>query len=389
MKKVKMEENEEGGGLNEVRQELKEERGDLNGTRQELKEEKGDLNGVRQELKEEKQELNEVKVRGWSFTIFDYTPRDIEVLHGIICRYMFFSYVKREDRESLTGCIYFKNAKKEYTIKGMFENNNMMMEPVGVDQFHSDEYCNRDGKYFEAGVPPSDRSVRGKMTRASRLHKMREENHIAETGSVMEWYFGVSGSGKTTRVKMTYPEYYEKAYNKWWNCYNGEEIVVIENFSVRPSQEMIALLKIWCDRHPFPAMTNGGVINIRPRRIVVTSYNHPRQIFKEDMDYDVILQRFNLYHCSRGIVHQIHTALDKVDVIADVPDINFDEMASAFTHEEESSVVPEGIKKDAMLVDSLRNMPTSPLTNPLTAPLMRTTIKMIRQMDDMLLEGVI
>lgn len=83
------------------------------------------------------------------------------------------------------------------------------------------------------------------------------------------WISGPSGCGKST-IATGLGNYYFKDKNKWWDGYNGEENVLLEDVDLS-WKEVLPYFKIWADRYPFNAEVKGGTISIRPKRVVVTS----------------------------------------------------------------------------------------------------------------------
>ncbi len=77
-----------------------------------------------------------------------------------------------------------------------------------------------------------------------------------------------------------------------------EDTVLIEEWD--KSHSVLAHhLKLWADRYPFNAEVKGGTTGkIRPKRIVVTSNYHPRDIWGDDPEGALgpILRRFNVTH---------------------------------------------------------------------------------------------
>jgi hypothetical protein len=109
-----------------------------------------------------------------------------------------------------------------------------------------------------------------------------------------EWWYGDTGTGKSRKVWQDYPEHYGKMLNKWWDGYQDEDVVVIEEWS--PKNDCTAsALKIWADRYPFNAEIKGGCLRkIRPKKIIVTSNYSIDQCFEKVEDRDPIKRRFKV-----------------------------------------------------------------------------------------------
>jgi len=110
------------------------------------------------------------------------------------------------------------------------------------------------------------------------------------------WIYGPSGTGKsrTAREEFGPPtNIYLKPVNKWWDGYRDQPHVLLED--VEPSHSVLGYhFKIWADRYAFPAEVKGSTIAIRPKKIVITSQYHPRDIFTDPESLAAILRRFTL-----------------------------------------------------------------------------------------------
>lgn len=102
------------------------------------------------------------------------------------------------------------------------------------------------------------------------------------------WIHGKTGTGKSTwarkQLKLDEDSYsnnniYFKCQNKWWDGYQGQQIVLIEDWNPGEnssySKALLHHLKIWSDRFSFNAEIKGGSKTVFPGTffLIVTS-NH-------------------------------------------------------------------------------------------------------------------
>jgi len=122
--------------------------------------------------------------------------------------------------------------------------------------------------------------------------KFKEQKDVIHTMD-HQWIYGPTGTGKTTHARTTYADHFIKGKNKWWDGYVGQETVILEDIG-KSDVWMGDRLKEWADKWPFEAEFKGGVIRIRPRRIVVTSNYHLRDLWEDPNVYEPLERRFNI-----------------------------------------------------------------------------------------------
>jgi len=94
----------------------------------------------------------------------------------------------------------------------------------------------------------------------------------------VEVYFGAPGTGKTRKAYEENPGLFMKPHTKWWDQYNFEEVVLLDDFyGWYPYHQLLILL----DRYACPVEVKGGYINIAPKKVIITS-NKPINEWYDD-----------------------------------------------------------------------------------------------------------
>lgn len=116
------------------------------------------------------------------------------------------------------------------------------------------------------------------------------------------WIMGDPGSGKSYVVRKFFEDQvFNKDHSKWWDNYNHEEVVLLEdldptdvsdqNWSVSNS------LKIWADNYSFNAQVKGGMIKPDYKIFIVTSNYSIEYLFDYEKNRELceaISRRFEI-----------------------------------------------------------------------------------------------
>lgn len=265
------------------------------------------------------------KTRDYCFTINNPTIEDdleLEILKEH-CEYFIYG---QETGESGTphyqGFVTFKHPVTLQRVKNLLSRAHL--ERRRGTKAQAIQYCEKDGDFIEYGNRPETRTTdKKKMWRdiiqwseEGNIDKIKEEYphayflHYKKIQDLRqrslgilqgqlenEWWVGPTGTGKSQRLWQLYPTHYAKALNKWWDGYEDEDVVAIEEFHPGAGEYLGHFVKIWADRYPFSPEIKGGTLKkIRPQKIIVLSNYEIEDCFKEEKDLLPIKRRFKVVH---------------------------------------------------------------------------------------------
>lgn len=179
-------------------------------------------------------------------------------------------------------------------------------------------YCKKDGDFREFGSLPAGPAATAKRDYAAivaackkgDLESLPDDTFFLHYGTAKRiktdfakpppnlddccgvWFVGPPGGGKSfmARARCSADDLYLKPANKWWDSYQGQEFVLIDDFD-HNHKCLGHHLKIWADRYAFPAEQKGSTIQVRPSVIMVTSNYSIDDIFHEDAALAVAIKR--------------------------------------------------------------------------------------------------
>jgi len=114
------------------------------------------------------------------------------------------------------------------------------------------------------------------------------------------WISGDPGVGKTFTVRSMDEPIYTKSPNKWWDAYNGELIILADDWDEEQARWASHYLKIWTDKYPFIAECKGGSVRPSYHWFIITS-NLKLHEFRSDypnIKYGATKRRFLEIACN-------------------------------------------------------------------------------------------
>lgn len=265
--------------------------------------------------------------RGFCFTNFDEKlDEDHVAIKG--CDYCIQGKEVCPDtgKEHWQSYVYFKNARTWNSMKKKF--GGIHVEVAKGSPLHNFKYCSKDDDFIEFGTRPKGEGHRSDLDRvADMVSKGASDREVAleaptsfirfhrgirELRRVMnckkdvlekpnEWkmpevriYWGESRTGKT---KAVYDEFgmddvYPKPPNKWWDLYNGETCILVDDFDPEHCHDIVfdKWLKL-LDGYPEIVEFKGLSGWVQPDIVIFTSNFDPESWFPFRENRDAFFKR--------------------------------------------------------------------------------------------------
>lgn len=265
--------------------------------------------------------------RNWCFTVNNWTTEHVQKLLQLsqtarVRCIMYGKEVGESGTPHLQGFTVLTMKASLATMKRLGFPGHLEIMVGKVE--HNVIYCSKDGDVTVHGDVPKSQQQKGEMNKErwddalkaakeGRMDDIPADIYLRHYGTIKKirddsrpkpsmlseldnmWIYGPTGTGKSRYVADKHPDAYWKLLNKWWDGYDGEDVVVMEDMD--PFNKALGGdVKRWADHYPFRAEYKGGSKMIRPKKIIITSNYTPEQIWTDNNTVDPIRRRFKFHH---------------------------------------------------------------------------------------------
>ncbi len=270
------------------------------------------------------------KSRNWCFTLNNFTEEDfdkIDAWHTLNpTAYIIYGKEAGEETETphLQGYVHLKAPQAMSFLKRFLprarlaickgspeeniaycskEDDHPMVygaEPKTQQQANKDKAKRFIDLAKKGDFKAIEEEMPGKYSQQYRtMHQIATDNMVRpadleDTCGV--WIYGESGCGKTHAARTEYGTYFSKPCNKWWDGYQNEDCVIVEDMD--PEHNKLAYhLKLWTDKWSFTGEVKGGTRSLRPKKVIITSQYSIEEVFHNSpQDQDALNRRCKVIH---------------------------------------------------------------------------------------------
>lgn len=180
--------------------------------------------------------------------------------------------------------------KEETRVEGPWEYGTKPVQRNNKEDWEEVRKMAKEGRLEDI---PADIYIKhyGNLTRIMKDNmKVQDSDHLRGI-----WIHGAPGTGKSRWAREQGLPFYPKLCNKWWDGYQGQELVIMDDIG-RDHKCLGQQLKIWTDRYGCILETKGGAITDKYKWFIVTSQYTIEDIWTDDSEtVAALLRRFQVY----------------------------------------------------------------------------------------------
>lgn len=249
--------------------------------------------------------------RAWCFTLNNYEEADYAAIALLGAQYTVYGKEMGElFTPHLQGYVYFKSQRTLSSLKKKLPRAHW--EVRRGSHVQASEYCKKDGDFVEYGDEPEknggdkveERMAKNKRLKTADLEELVDGGEInildvkrlkqardilANCGAPYVadgvrgvWIYGPPGTGKTHYARSAYGDgFFVKAQNKWFDGYQGESVIVLDDLD-KGGSCLGHYLKIWADKWSCTGEVKGGTVPLRHEKFIITSNYLPSDLWSDD-----------------------------------------------------------------------------------------------------------
>lgn len=238
-------------------------------------------------------------VRNWCFTINNYSEKKLEECKAWECkRIVVGEEVGEEGTPHIQGAITFN---KPTRLAGCKKLNGRAHWEEARQPDAAFKYCKKDGKFWEKddrkpgartdiaeavamhleGKSVYEIAIKTESYQAARMAELLTRHAPFKSVAMQRdiiWFWGPTGTGKSLTARTEWPDLYLKTTYKWWDGYNNEETILIDDF--RPTFCSFDNFLTMTDIYAYRAEYKTSSMGIPWKRFVITCPYPPEVAYR-------------------------------------------------------------------------------------------------------------
>lgn len=229
-------------------------------------------------------------------------------------------YCTKEGEEHLI-INYFRNEVERQRTQRIMQNENLKKTADEKAVEILEDIAELTEPEFEAKHPSFYLRSYSKYKEIQHVKKQKTQSTYNGALNMKNfWIYGPTGTGKSRFARGNLPihEIYSKAVNKWWNGFDGQKRVIIDDWpSLEIGNCLVQHLKVWSDRYPFTAEMKGAHISVAPGDfiLVITSNFKIEECFKDPADVFALKRRFTVLEMNEGDEERYESIEHQIEII--------------------------------------------------------------------------